>query len=341
MNLPDSNFLSGPLWLVTSLHILTLSLHFVAMNFVVGGILIVLTGKSERKWENTTVRRFIGLFPVAMALTVTLGVAPLLFLQLVYPQQVYSAAIVSAWFWLLIIPAVILAYYLLYASSFAGKKQTGSQRRFLLPALLGLLYVSLVYSSVFAMAEKSDLVHRLYARGQQGWIWNPEVGDYMLRWLHTILGAITGGGFFAGLVGKNDPEFFPAAKRMFTYGMAAASIAGLAYLLFPGDQLRAFMQTPGIWVLTAGIALSAGGLHFFYRHSFMLSGLTLFISIVTMVWSRHELRLLRLQGQFDPSSWRVSTQWSPLLLFVVCFVIALALVAYMLRLYVRSERAAG
>ena len=51
MTLPDSSFLPSPLWVITALHVLTLSLHFAAMNFVLGGTLIVLTGRFDRRWE--------------------------------------------------------------------------------------------------------------------------------------------------------------------------------------------------------------------------------------------------------------------------------------------------
>ncbi|MBP1598917.1 MAG: hypothetical protein H6Q05_4294, partial [Acidobacteria bacterium] len=148
MNLPDPNFLPAPLWLITTLHVLTLSLHFAAMNFVLGGVILVLTGRLGRNGENPALRRFITLLPSAMAATVTLGIAPLLFLQLAYPLQVYPAAIVSGWFWFLVIPAAILAYYFLYAASFSATKTASAWMRYLWPALLGLLYVSVVYSSV-------------------------------------------------------------------------------------------------------------------------------------------------------------------------------------------------
>jgi hypothetical protein len=184
MNLPDTNVLPGPLWLITTLHVLTLSLHFAAMNFVIGGILIVLVEKWNGRGDNLVVRRFITLFPSAMAATITLGVAPLLFLQLVYPQQMYSAAIVSGWFWLLVIPGVILAYYFLYA---------------------------------------------------------------------------------AGFLGKDDPEAFAAAKKIFAYGMAAAAAAGLAYMATLGDYLPRLMKTPAIWALTLRIVLAAGSLHLFFK----------------------------------------------------------------------------
>jgi hypothetical protein len=44
------------------------------------------------------------------------------------------------------------------------------------------------------------------------------------------------------------------------------------------------------------------------------------------------VRLLKLAGQFDPGSWRVAPQWSVFVLFLICFVVMLAVVGYMLRL---------
>ncbi len=337
MTLPDSSFLPAPLWVITALHVLTLSLHFAAMNFVLGGTLIVLMGKFERRWENPTIRRFIALFPSAMAATVTLGVAPLLFLQLVYPRQMYSAAIVSGWFWFMIIPVVIGAYYLLYAASFSGKEGVSSKARFLWPALLALLFVSLVCSSVFSMAEHPDLIQRLYAQNQTGFQWNPDAGYYLLRWLHMILGAVAVGAYFVGLLGKDDPETFPVAKRLFGYGMAGAAAAGFAYLVSLKAILPGLVRMPAIWALMVAILLSLGSLHFFFTRRFLPSGLALFVSLVLMVFTRHQLRVLRLQGYFDPASWRIAPQWFPFLLFLICFASAAILIVYMVRLFFSSR----
>jgi hypothetical protein len=333
MNLPDSNFLPAPIWLITSLHVLTLSLHFAAMNFVLGGVLFVLTGNSDRRRDNPAVRRFIVFFPSVMAATVTLGVAPLLFLQLAYPLQMYPASIVSAWFFLLIVPVVILVYYLLYAAAFSVKGGKPARGRCLWPAILGLLYVSLVYSSVFSMAEHPDLIRRLYSQDQGGFQWNPAAGDYALRWLHMVLGALTVGGFFAGVLGAEDAEVFSAGKKTFAYGMAAAGAAGLAYLLSLGDLLGPLMRSGTIWILTAGIVLSLGSLHLYFKRRFLFAGVALFSSLLLMVITRHELRLLRLQGSFDPASWRVAPQWAAFLIFLVSFAVAAVLVVYMLRLF--------
>ena len=75
MNLPSYSFFPAPLWMLTALHILTLSLHLVAMNFMVGGVIIVLAGRFTDRWHDPTVRLVVKLLPSAMAATVSLGVA--------------------------------------------------------------------------------------------------------------------------------------------------------------------------------------------------------------------------------------------------------------------------
>jgi len=335
-NLPVSGMIPAPLWLITALHLLTLTLHLAAMNFLLGGVMVVLIGGFQRKWESPTVRRFVTLFPSAAAATITLGVAPLLFLQLVYPRQMYSAAIVSGWFWLLIFLAVIVAYYLLYGASFAQKRETSGKGCYLWPALAALLYVSVVYSSVFALAERPELIRQLYAISQSGLQLNPNLNDWALRWLHMVTGAVTVGGFCVGVLGRDDPEAFAVGRRAFLLGMGAAILFGTGYLFSLQSILRAFMRTDAIWALTAGIILAGGSLHFFFKRRFATSGLFLFVSIFLMVAARHQVRILRLQGSYDPNALPVVPQWIPFLLFLVFFVVASALVVYMLRLFQRS-----
>ena len=122
MNLPDYNFLSAPLWIVTFLHLVTITIHFVAMNFIFGGTMVLLLSRLDDKWQQPAVKKYIRLLPTVMAGTVTFGVAPLLFLQLTYHRLVYSAAIVSGWFWLMIIVAAIIAYYFFYGAAFSADK---------------------------------------------------------------------------------------------------------------------------------------------------------------------------------------------------------------------------
>ena len=333
MNLPNYEFLSAPIQLVTALHLLTLSLHFLAMNLLVGGVLIVLIAGIRKRWDDPTLVKFTKVFPIAMAATVTLGVAPLLFLQLVYHRQVYSAAIVSGWFWMLVPAAVMVTYYALYRAAGRGEKTGKLSVPALFIALVGLLYVSLVYSSVFAMAERPKLIHDFYAQDQSGWVWNPASSTYLLRWLHTILGAIAVGGYWIGAIGKDTPAAYQTGKRFFVTGVVLAAITGSTYLMtVPG-----LMHTRAIWVLGVGILLTLGSLHLFFKKSFCASGVLLLGSVLTMVYARHMVRLLRLADSYRPDSMQIAPQWGPFLLFLVCFVVVLAVLAWMVRLMTAKQ----
>ncbi|MCP4685605.1 MAG: hypothetical protein GY867_09180 [bacterium] len=150
-----------------------------------------------------------------------------------------------------------------------------------------------------------------------------------MRWLHMI----TVGGFFVGWLGRNDDQAFKVGKNFYLWGMAAAALFGFIYLVTLGDYLVPFMRTPGIWALTVGIVLSVGSLHFFFKKKFLPASTMLIVSLVTMVMSRHYVRLLRLGDHFEPMSLRVEPQWSVLVIFLACFVIAIGLVWCMLRLF--------
>ncbi|MDH4156926.1 MAG: hypothetical protein OEW00_06580 [candidate division Zixibacteria bacterium] len=339
MSLPDYNFLAAPLWLVTTLHVITLTLHFATMNFMVGSIIIILFGRFEDKWNHPVVRKLLKLFPAAMAATVTLGVAPLLFVQLTYYQQVYSAAIVSGWFWLIIIVAAMIGYYLLYAGSFS---RSGDSRPgvWLTLALICFAYISFVYTSVFSLAERPELTRALYVSSQSGVVVNSDVGHYLFRWLHMILGAMTVGAFFVGVLGRDDEQTYRTARGYFLYGMVATMIFGLVYMFTMGEYILPLMRSAAIWILTLAVILSLGALHFFFKKKFILSGLMLFISLPAMVLSRHLVRQLYLEQHFDPADLAVRTQWSILIVFLICFVIAVGAVWYMLRLYGAGEKGA-
>jgi hypothetical protein len=338
---PESDFLSAPLWLVTVLHIVTLTLHFAAMNFMFGGLIIILWGKFTDRWNNPVVQKFIRFFPAAMAATITFGVAPLLFVQLVYHRQIYSASIISGWFWLLVVPVLVVTYYLLYSASFNSDKPDNHYKWKLHLAFVGMLYVSYIFSSVFSMAERPDLMKALYAERQDGLVLNPELGDYIVRWLHMLSGAITVGGFFVGFVGRKNEEAYKIGKLFFLWGMVIASVLGFIYLVTLGENILPLMRSPAIWALTFGIILSAGSLHFFFKKKFLFSALMVGVSLITMVYTRHELRLIRLVEHYDPSTMTVNPQWSVFALFIACFVIMLGMLWYMFRLFsVRKQPAA-
>ena len=336
MNLPSYEYVSAPIWLVTILHVLTLTLHFVAMNFVVGGLFFLLFGKLQGGAEHPVAKRIVKLLPSIMAATITLGVAPLLFLQLVYPGPMYSASIASGWLWLGVIGAAIAGYYLLYTAAFST---TGRGIRGLLGlALAAFLYISLVYSSVFAMAERPTVFAALHGANPGGWGLNPDMGVWIPRWLHMLLGAGSVGSFLVALLAAKDDAAFKRARLFFTVFMGAAMLSGFAYLGALHEVMKPIMHSAAIWVMTASLVLALGAMHLIWKKKLALTGALLFASLLGMVILRHQVRLIVLGDAYAPSKLLVQSNWGLIGIFLACFVSGLALCAWMAVLFLRPAK---
>jgi hypothetical protein len=330
---PSYEFLSAPVWLITGLHVLTLALHFAAMGLLFGGLGLILVARVDDKWNRPAVRTFLRALPSAMAATVTLGVAPLLFVQLVYHRQVYAAAIVSAWYWMALLAAVVVAYFLLYRVALVPRLAPGRVSLWLTVAFVALFFVSLVYAGVFSMAEAPGTIQAAYAADASGRSFNPDLGAWLWRWFHMVAGAFTLGAFGLGVFARRDERFFAYARGALVVAMSAAVLAGLLYLGNLGPLLARFLQSPALLFIGLTLVLSLVALALFFRGRLAAAGALLFVSLLSMVANRQLLRSLRLEGVVDSAAMPFRPQWSVLVLFAVCFVLALAAVGVMLRLY--------
>ena len=332
MTLPSYEFLSAPLWLITVLHVVTLALHLAAMGTLFGGLAALLLGRFAGRRESAGVARYVRSLPTLMALTVTLGVAPLLFLQLVYHRQVYAAAIVSAWPWLGVIVAVIAAYFLLYSVALSKRENPAASRR-LVWALLCLVFVSLVFSSIFTLAERPATIAAAWSADTSGLVVNPELGRWIPRWLHMMAGALALGSFALAVFVRDDLELFAKARTSYLWSQISAMVLGVGVLVGLGDDLAAYLRSSAVWWMLTALLLAFGSLHFVFRKRLVPGGALLAVSLLAMVANRHVARLVVLRGALDPGAIAVRPQWSVFALFLVCFVAMLAVVAWMLRLY--------
>ena len=116
---PDPIPLPAPLGLLRPLLILVFILHLFPMNLTLGGTFITAwTDWRGRKAGCERRRALVGyltqVLPTATAFTITLGVAPLLFLQVLYGQAFFTSSVLMAWPWLSVIPLLIIGYSGLY-----------------------------------------------------------------------------------------------------------------------------------------------------------------------------------------------------------------------------------
>ena len=108
---------------------LTFVIHLLFMNVLLGsGLFAFWEEWRGRGGEPSSASQLSHAMPTALAMTVTFGVAPLLFIQVLYGQFIYTSSVLMAVLWLSVVGLLILAYYGLYIYHFKYQKLGGGRR---------------------------------------------------------------------------------------------------------------------------------------------------------------------------------------------------------------------
>lgn len=101
-------------------YVLTLVIHVVFMNYVLAGagylaVVSVFTGGETIQRQNTPTALILrDWLPFAISAAITAGVAPLLFIQILYKERFYTANLLLSHRWMAIVPVLIVGFYLAY-----------------------------------------------------------------------------------------------------------------------------------------------------------------------------------------------------------------------------------
>ena len=117
--------LPAPIWLLKLLHVVTLALHFVAVEMLLGGLLLAVLLSLFRSSPQSlvTARALARRLTVVMTFVINLGVPPLLFAQVLYGRALYTSSVLIGIYWISIIAILTLTYWLLY--QFTARLEAG------------------------------------------------------------------------------------------------------------------------------------------------------------------------------------------------------------------------
>lgn len=353
--IPTPDTIPAPVWLFQVLGILTFTLHILAMNIVLGGTLIILYNRLFKKSRSSAGQLdapIVANLPIAFAWTINLGVAPLLFVQVIYGTLIYTSSVLMAVYWILVIPLLILAYYGAYIHAKNHSKSPGLASIAIAVTSLILLYIAFTYVNNFTlMLQPSRWLSHL--NNAKGTILNVSDPTFLPRYLHFIVAAIAVGGLFLATVWwfrarKNVPDAdLKVKKGLLIFGIATALqlVIGFWFLLaLPREFILAFMGGNTFYTVTLmfGILMSIGAIISALIGKVVPTLAHLIITVAAMSITRDNLRSLYLDNFFQPSSLQMVPQYSVLALFLFIFVIGLAVVFYMLKIaYQTSERRAA
>ena len=331
--------------------IATFVVHLLLMNAMLGGSVIALLASLKGDDRSLPIARdAASKIPFTVAFAVNAGVAPLLFLQVLYGHLVYTSSILMGAYWLSVILLLLIAYYSLYLFYFKFDA-VGRWRTLLiaLPTFL-LLVIAFLFTNNWTLALAPERWSGYFAR-PGGVLLNLSEPTLWPRYLHFVVGSLAVGGLFVALLWtRRARRGVPAAQekvavglRWFTHATIAQIFLGSWWLmalrvdvrkLFMGGSVVATALL-GIGFVLALIALIAG----FRRQVWPAVWLTV-ATMVVMALMRDTVRIGYLAEYFHPSQLTVVPQYSPLILFLVSLAIGIVAVVFLLKLAVRAGKEA-
>jgi hypothetical protein len=357
-------FAPATAWYLT-LYVLTLVLHVLFMNYSLAGsgwvALHAFRQGSALARPDDRPRSVTGILvdwlPAMLSGAITAGVAPLLFLQILYRQSFYTANLLLFHRWMAILPVLIVGFYALYLLRGAWLRQRGS----LATAVMGIVPLLCLAFTGWAWTEN----HLLGLREPGQWAEAYEQGrvfhsDWRLvpRLFLWSCGAVP---TFAAVIGwqvawyqSQGDSVQPEARLLATSawgGMGLAVLSAVGYAMVGGEPVRSAifgaLAWPYLGMATLGMALQVAGWTFMWRAdaitvrwlSLVSAGLTL--TLVGIAVCREAIRLTalgpeRLEGLFAQHAH--AAQVSGQTLFFVFLAVNTLLIAWCFWLVRRDKR---
>ena len=350
---PDPLPLPAPAGLLWFLLVFTFLLHVLPMNLVLGGSVIGsiterLGRKENRPHHRLLAQRLAKVMPAAVAFTITLGVAPLLFLQVLYGRLFFTSSILMAGPWLAIVPLLIVAYYGVYYRAFRWERLGGWGSLVGWMSTLLFMTIGFLFTNNMTLMLRPERFRERYLAGHGTYLLNLDDPTVYPRFLHFFVGAIAVSGMMIVVLGllrrRREPEFAKWAIRYgsswFAYPTALNMAIGVWWFLALPEQamLRFLGGDPfATAVFAIGVALALVVLMLMLMASQSTNpvpqatagAILLLFLLIAMILNRDQVRRGALEAiGFEPTHW-VATQWGPILLFLVLLAGAIATIWWM------------
>jgi len=352
--------LPAPVWLFKVLHNLTLTLHLISVELLLGGLVAGLAFAALGRMRNSSNMIQAGgllahRLPSLMAFLINLGVPPLLFAQVLYGRALYTSSVLIGAYWIAVIFLLMASYYGLYYSA----QRADARQSWIAPgvaALLLALTIAFIYSNNMTLMLRPQVWAEMYRNSPAGVQWNTSDPALWPRWLFFVFGSFSAAG--AALLLLAQRSHFEDSLRALLFrsgGVAMAAglliqvvFARLAMAAQPAGIVNSVMQnsiyslSAYAWAATAAlgalVAIWATVSSAPRLIASILAALIVFLNIGATVMVRDGIRDVTLRAAgFEVWDRQVVTNWSVVGLFLVLFVGALGVVGYLIAVVARAR----
>ncbi|NJD06237.1 MAG: hypothetical protein FIA97_07030 [Methylococcaceae bacterium] len=337
--------------------VLTWALHILAVYVMLGSTALALCGSvlAGGHWRRLSAA-MLETAKVAVSIAIVLGVAPLLFVQVIYDPFWYVSNVLSARWAIGFIGLLLAAYWLLYYRYFRNGRETASHLT--LATVLGLfLLCGFIMHGLSSEMLRPELWMRWYAPG--GHIdpsgsalhdYNPWRFLYFVGLMVPVTGAwLVGYRGYLERCGERDTAYLDWVTAL---GKRCMSAGGLFSLLIYVSWMSTLPASAGGFAASAGsliavvatLALAAGPLVCRAGSGYYRPMLAAGVAILLIAASREALRLKILGGGFgyDILTYPVHFDtYSTLLFFITFAVLGGSTVAFSIALSWEAGKAQG
>jgi len=347
--IPTPDTIPAPWEFFQFLLILTFFVHLVFMNAMLGTAMIALVRETRTPATAPPPCRDIATtLPYTIAFAVNFGVAPLLFLQVLYGHFIYTSSILMGAYWLSIIGLLIFAYYSAYLYKMATDLPVAARKRTLAVSLLLLLAIAFLFVNNMTLMQTPQSWGAYFDR-PDGTLLNLADPTLFPRYLHFVVASVATGGLFLAILAffqlkKGAPD---AEKRLnegmqwFTTATMIQIGTGIPFLFtLPKNVYQLFVGDAPLHTTLFAAAMTGAFLSIYYgsKKRVWPATFALAATVFLMVLVRDLARQAYLAGYFHPSDLKLVPQWSPLFLFLAILVVGVAIVIYMLKLAARVPK---
>lgn len=354
----------APYWFLVLFKVLGFTLHLVPMNLWYAGIVLamLLHWRGDEQARRLS-SRLMQQMPIIIALGVNFGIVPLLFIQVAYYKVFYPATILMAWPWFSVIVLLTLAYYGVYIYVIGLRENRLTRRRQIVGWVTALLFIVMgfLFSNAFSLMTNVEAWPALWQRtsvagAPLGLALNTSDPTLWPRWLMVFGLALTTTAAYvvvdAAFFARQESDDYKrravqVALRVYTVGLVWFAAAGSWYVFGTWrTDVREMMLSGPLMILT-GVTAIGPGLPWLLilgqrrgvkRGLAAATALAQFLVLALNAISRQIVQNAELSRFLDVRAEPVVIQWSPLVLFLLAFVVGLGIVAWMLSRLVAASK---
>lgn len=328
--------------------ITTFTIHILLMNIMLGSAIIAFISSINREPDSSLIyleKEASQKNTFIIAFTINFGVAPLLFLQVLYGNFFYTSSILMAVYWLSVIFLLITAYYAAYIYKFNFESLAGNRKYAAGLSALFLLVTAFLYTNNMTLMLVPASWTR-YFTNPSGTLLNLSDPTLFPRFFHFVVASIAVSGLYIAITWERKKATgishsdinIARGMKYFTHATIVQFCVGIWFLIsLPRDIMFLFLGGDIVHsaVFIAGLLSVIISLVFGFIKKVWPAAWATITGIIFMIILRDMVRTAYLKPYFAVEKLKTIYQYSPLIMFIAALIFGTLIIIYIIRCAMR------